>query len=616
MRLSNLANTILGQYQLIEEIGQGGMSHIYRAYQPSVKREVAIKILSPILQQDPTFVDRFNREVELAAQLQHPHIVPVYDFGEQNDLLYIAMAYVRGGTLADRVQQSPQGMPFQEVVRAMMQIAEGLDYAHATGIVHRDLKPSNILLDERRNVYIADFGLAKALEQNQDSTKNTGLLGTPAYIAPEVVMDGKVTPQMDIYALGIMLYEMLTGKTPFHAETAGGVIAAHMINKIPDMRDLRPDLPPAIQSVIEKAMAKDPARRYASAGELVVALEDLNFNIRTPITNVHPTITQPVHPKGPKQSTQLLWLFGSIALLAVAIFAVIIFTMNKAGSGTSGDNANRPPHATTRPNGESAWTYGCLGDAQGAVVDLDCRKVVIALENRYLPFNYVDLKTNAPGGFDYDMWWELCNTLHCEPVFVQHKWDGLVEAVGAGEYDVASGGVTITDERKQIVAFSMSYMNIDQRIVVRKGETRFSDMQEFAALENLKMGAQSDSTNLEVARQYLPEDRIKIYNEYSVLLYALTIGEIEAAIIDHAAGQEAISGVGRTEATKLEIIGASLSSDQLGLALKKDNSLVDPVNRALGQLRADGTLNALIDKYFGPDFTLTYNDIGLGAYGQ
>jgi polar amino acid transport system substrate-binding protein len=620
MQMDNLSNTSLGQFQLIEEIGRGGMSHIYRAHQPSMKREVAIKILSPALQSDSNLVERFNREVEVVAALQHPYIVPVYDFGEQNGLLFIAMAFVRGGTLGDLIQNSPKGMPVPDVVRIITHVADGLDYAHAKNIIHRDLKPGNILLDERKNPYIADFGLAKVLEQNQNQTLGTGLFGTPAYMAPESASQAPVNHQVDLYALGAILFEMLGGRKPYQSKSIGGLLSAHLHERIPNICELRPDLPPAIQGVIEKALAKNPAHRYQSAEAMVSDLHDVFPNIKG-VTNMTPTplpvVTLPVSVEQGKTKS---WRWAVLAGIgALALVGGFLFFRNQASNLTPGGNQfieTNHPIKNINATSPRTWSFGCLGKAATAIVDLDCRTIVIALENRYLPFNYVGFESNTPSGFDYDMWWEICNKLHCEPIFIEHKWDGLIEAVGNDKFDVASGGVTITEERKSMVSFSISYMNIEQRLIVRRGETRFSNMNELAALADVKIGAQSDSTNLEIARQFLPEERIKTYNEYSVLLYALTIGEIDAAVVDNVEGQEQISGVDLADAKKLELIGPSLSSDQLGLAFQKDSDLLDPVNLALQQLRASGVLMELVNKYFGPNFTLTYDDVGLGAYGQ
>ena len=198
--MSDLSGKTLGQYQIIKPIGQGGMATIYLAQQPSVNREVAIKVLAAPLQENASFVKRFNQEVEVIAHLQHPQIIPVYDFGDRGDEIYIVMAYMRGGTLAERIEKAPKGLPDGETLRLLDLIADGLDFAHTKNIVHRDLKSNNILMDEDDHPYIADFGLAKLTEGKIELT-NTMMTGTAAYMAPEIAQSGKSTKSADIYAL-------------------------------------------------------------------------------------------------------------------------------------------------------------------------------------------------------------------------------------------------------------------------------------------------------------------------------------------------------------------------------------------------------------------------------
>src|SRR5215510_9512437 len=266
--MSDLSGKTLGQYQIIKSIGQGGMAKIYLAYQPSVKREVAIKVLASDLQENASFVNRFAKEVEVIAHLQHPQIIPVYDFCKQDDELYIVMAYMRGATLAERIDNAPKGLPDEETIRLIDLICEGLDYAHSKGIVHRDLKPNNILMDENDHPYIADFGLAKLSEEKLELT-NTMMTGTAAYMAPEIAQSGKSTKRADIYALGIILFEMLTGRLPFQGETPYKMLSAHINKPVPNIREFRRDLPQAVQPVLEKALAKNPVNRFDTAGQMV-----------------------------------------------------------------------------------------------------------------------------------------------------------------------------------------------------------------------------------------------------------------------------------------------------------------------------------------------------------
>ncbi len=268
--MTDLAGQSLGQYHLVERIGKGGMATVYRAKQASIGRDVAIKILPASLMHDDTFLARFYREAEIIARLQHPHILPVYDFGEYEGIPYLVMALLSGGTLADRiVNEGP--MPLEEVGRIVAQVSSALDYAHSKGIIHRDFKPSNVLLDEQGNTYLADFGLAKVTEMSVQLT-GTGVMGTPMYMAPEQAEAGDLTPAVDVYALGVTVFQMLTGRLPYEASTPLGVLMAHVTQPIPDIRSIRPDLPDFAQTVISSALAKSVEARYPTPGTLASAL--------------------------------------------------------------------------------------------------------------------------------------------------------------------------------------------------------------------------------------------------------------------------------------------------------------------------------------------------------
>lgn len=611
--MPHLGGKTLGQYQLIEPIGQGGMAEIYRAYQPSVKRDVVVKVLAHTLRDDPSFARQFTQEVDVIAHLQHPQIIPVYDFGQHDEDLYIVMAYLRGGTLADRIDGAQQGLPDQETLRLIDLIANGLDYAHSKDIVHRDLKPNNILMDEQNNPYIADFGLAKFTEGKLELT-NTMMTGTAAYMAPEIAQSGKSTKRSDIYALGIMLFEMLTGKQPYQGKTPYKVLSAHLHQPIPKIHELRPDLPDAMQAVIDTALAKDPANRFSSAREMASAFK---------LAMSTPSSTPALGEKGEtKPQTALNVPRGILAIaivVALALAGVSVvskFNENQRPSTQVEDPTEHVAEAFTTPSGDTEWTFGCLGKSNTAIVDLDCREIRIAVQNRFLPYNYIFLKTNEPGGMDYDMWWEICSHLHCQPIFIEQKWETMLDEIRKGNYEAALGGITITEQRRKTLEFSISYLNIEQRLVVRKGESRFSNISEFLANDELLIGALAESTNFDIAKQYIPEGRIRTYKEFSTVFYALTTGDLDAAIADQVQGETTVSGADFQQAVNLEFMGNSLSSDQFGVVFPKDSDLVEPVNKALQDLRAQGVLDTLIARYFGADFNVTYNDIGLGAYGQ
>ncbi len=267
--MTDLVGQSLGQYQVTAQIGKGGMSTVYQAIQTSMKRSVAIKVLPRTLTHEDKFLERFYREVEIVSSLQHPHILPVYDFGEFDGMPYIVMAYMSSGTLSDLISKG--AIPPDETLRLVRQMADALDYAHRKGVIHRDFKPGNVLLDEQNNTYLTDFGLAKLSESSGQLT-GTGILGTPFYMAPEQAEPGALTPSADVYALGITLFQMLSGNVPFEAATPLGVLMAHMNQPVPDIRKLKPELPEDIQDVIDRAMAKSPQTRFATPGALAMAL--------------------------------------------------------------------------------------------------------------------------------------------------------------------------------------------------------------------------------------------------------------------------------------------------------------------------------------------------------
>ncbi len=257
---------ILGGCRIVEELARGGMSTIYLAEQLSLHREVALKVMSPQLLGDPTFMTRFTREVETTARLQHPHIIPIYDYGQQDGLPYIVMAYVGGGSLDQLLLRGP--LSLDTAARLAYQIAQALDFAHEQGVIHRDIKPANVLLDSQQNAILSDFGIAKVVADTQEITKDA-LVGTPSYLAPELIAEKQaITPSADVYGLGVTIFQMLTATLPFPGKTPVQLMWAHVNEPAPLITSYRGDLPPAIDGVIQKALAKTPQARYRTAGEL------------------------------------------------------------------------------------------------------------------------------------------------------------------------------------------------------------------------------------------------------------------------------------------------------------------------------------------------------------
>ena len=278
------------------------------------------------------------------------------------------------------------------------------------------------------------------------------------------------------------------------------------------------------------------------------------------------------------------------------IFAILIITAMLLSSCAGKEEVKA---------GMEGQTYECLGTAEDALVDLDCQEVTIAVENAYLPFNYISSETGQAGGWDYEVWPAICELLHCQPVFVETAWEGMIQSVADGLVDTAGDGVTISEERLKQVDFSDGYVNVEQRLLVNKGEDRFASIEDFVANSDLILGTQAETTNYETAVLYLPEDRISAFEQFPFAVQALIAGDVDAVLIDETAGL----GYMGSNADNLELIGPSISSDELGFPFEKGSDLVAPINLAIQALKDNGFLNEINLKYFGPEFTVTYDDI-------
>lgn len=261
-----MIGTRLGPYLIVEEIGRGGMATVYRAEQERVNRNVAVKVIHRAIALDSTAVERFQREAQVIASLEHPHILPVYDYNPTSDPPYIVMRYLPTGTLKNILERGP--IPLVEVVYLFRQIASALAYAHRQGVIHRDIKPSNIMIDAEGNAFLTDFGVARMIE-SEELTGSGIAVGTPGYMAPEQGMGLFVDGRSDVYSLGVMLFEMFTGKAPYTAETPMGIILKHINDPVPSATALNKALPPEIDLILSRAMAKEPASRYETVNELV-----------------------------------------------------------------------------------------------------------------------------------------------------------------------------------------------------------------------------------------------------------------------------------------------------------------------------------------------------------
>jgi serine/threonine protein kinase len=308
MQTDDLIGAVLGNYRILEALGQGGMARVYRAYQENLGRDVAIKVLPPWYAADRNFVERFNLEARLVAHLSHPNIVTVHDASEQNGHLYIVMQFIDGGTLKQRLdyfQRAQQMMNTTEIVNIFVQLADALAYAHEQGVIHRDVKPVNVLMDKANRPILSDFGIAKVLASTQVNLTRPGAgVGTPEYMSPEQCQGGPVDGRADIYALGVMLFETFTGRTPFLGDNYPALAHSHIYEPPPRPRSLNRAIHPAMEQVILTALQKNPFQRYQTARAMADALNHALNIISNPsmsnyYSNSSPVPVPPSAPLGP-----------------------------------------------------------------------------------------------------------------------------------------------------------------------------------------------------------------------------------------------------------------------------------------------------------------------------
>jgi serine/threonine-protein kinase len=261
----------IGRYRIKREIGRGGMAVVYLAHDPRVERDVALKILPPHYKLETDLRERFEREAKIIASLEHPAIVPIYDYGEEEGQPYLVMRYMSGGSLDQRILRTGQRLSLDYVFLILERIAAALDIAHDAGVIHRDLKPSNILLDQYNNPFLADFGIVKLVKRVSGDRQTSTIVGTPAYMSPEQAQGVQVDRRSDIYGLGAVLFEMLTGHQPYEADSITGLLLMQVNAPIPQIQDVAPDVSAAFQQVIDSAMAKSPTQRFSSASAMAAA---------------------------------------------------------------------------------------------------------------------------------------------------------------------------------------------------------------------------------------------------------------------------------------------------------------------------------------------------------
>ena len=341
-----LGTSLSGRYRLDARIAAGGMSTVYKAFDETLQREVAVKLMHREVASDSDQLERFRREARAVARLSHPHIVGVIDTGEDDGRPYIVFEYVEGETLKERIRRNGR-LPITESIAYAIEIARALGLAHSQQIVHRDVKPQNVLIDKEGSAKVTDFGIARTLEED-GLTADGRVLGTTDYVSPEQALGRAVTGQSDLYSLGVVLYEMLTGEVPFSGESQVAVAMKHVREELPDAQVKRPEISAALASVVETATAKREADRYADDAEMIADLEDVleletaraGGTLNAEATSVMKTLPQSSRRRLPMRIRHPWYMVLGLLLVAAVVAVALLFLANRTHRGTPG----APPH--------------------------------------------------------------------------------------------------------------------------------------------------------------------------------------------------------------------------------------------------------------------------------
>lgn len=373
MVTSSVGTLLNERYRLDAEVGTGGMSTVYRAFDTLLERQVAIKLMHRDIARHTDQLERFRREARAVAQLNHPHIVQVIDFGEDDSTPYIVLEYIDGETLKDRIRRLGR-LPISEAVAYAIEIGRALQAAHERNIVHRDVKPQNVLIDEEGSAKVTDFGIARTLDQ-EGLTADGRVLGTTDYVSPEQALGQPVTGQSDVYSLGVVLFEMLTGDVPFKGENQVAVAMKHVREELPDVQLRRPEVSAALAAVLDRATEKDLDKRYPGAGAFIADLEDAlaietarSGQITGEATAIIPTLPARVRRRLPWRTRTGIGLLLALAIGGLALIMIlVVFAADNAerGTGTQRSLTPAPPNLEAVSLGQRAASdYDPAGDAR------------------------------------------------------------------------------------------------------------------------------------------------------------------------------------------------------------------------------------------------------------
>jgi serine/threonine protein kinase len=374
----DLSGKNLGNYKIVGKLGQGGMATVYKAHELSLNRMVALKVLSPQLSEDKAYIKRFQREAQAAAQLNHPNIVQIYAIAEEQGVHYFAMEYIKGKSLA-QIRQEEGVLKPEDAVPIIRQVAEALAEAHKAGLVHRDIKPSNIMIDAAGRPKVTDFGIAYVSYANTKLTRDGSIIGTPEYLSPEQCEGKTVDQRSDIYSLGVTLYELLSGKTPYEADTPVSMLMKIVKGEFPPLQEVNPNVPESLRVIVEKMMLKDVQKRYQKMEEVIKDLLELEPGRKVPSTAVMEEVAVPRQTSGSKSNKWAAIIVAAIIVILMggAFAAKMLYFDKKAAqdkqekaavSGETSPAAAESQSAESQPtDSQSQETGGAESQGEAAV---------------------------------------------------------------------------------------------------------------------------------------------------------------------------------------------------------------------------------------------------------
>ena len=486
-----IGKTINNRYRIESLLGKGGMSAVYRATDPNLRREVAIKLIHPHLSDNPEFVRRFEEEAAAVARLRHPNIIQIHDFDHQGDLYYIVFEYIPGETLQERLEQlstNGERMFLAETLRIMTSMGDALAYAHEQGLVHRDIKPANIMLNKREEAILMDFGIAKI--SGADHHTATGMvLGTARYMSPEQVMGEQIDARTDIYALGITLFEMVNGRPPFESDSVAALMMMHVNEPVPDMQKLRPDVPPTLVTVIDKALAKDREDRYQTAAAFRSDLQQVSKVTTAGATTVESkpvagqagvpksiaavtvleqpdlvaskTAASSTSPTSKPSNNRPLLIGGSILaflLIAACVLSVIFMLRNNLPtSQTTALSANASVGIDPSPlsqgvaNGDTNTTELNAGETAGDGSDAQAKSAPEDSDNKTAVDQLVDTVKDSSSSAGNEKAVDSSAMPDFDPLFLtSYSYDGLIVGLALPDVDTERILFSIDDPEPKI----------------------------------------------------------------------------------------------------------------------------------------------------------------------